>query len=53
MGCHMSRDAEAELARAGFVARETVGFQVFAAGLPAFPMRRITAGIAAPSSPRA
>jgi ubiquinone/menaquinone biosynthesis C-methylase UbiE len=53
MGCHMSRDPEAELARAGFSLRETSSFQIFAPGMPAFPMRRLTATRGAPSSPRA
>ena len=43
MGCHMSRDAEGELARAGFAVGEATRFQIFAPGLPAFPMRRLTA----------
>jgi ubiquinone/menaquinone biosynthesis C-methylase UbiE len=44
-GCHMNRDAEGELARAGFVVDDVRPFQIFAAGLPAFPMRRIDAHV--------
>lgn len=40
-GCHMDRDTEQTLARAGFVLDAVHPFQVFAPGLPAFPMRRI------------
>jgi ubiquinone/menaquinone biosynthesis C-methylase UbiE len=40
-GCHMDRDTEQTLARAGFVLEEVHAFQVFSPGLPAFPMRRI------------
>jgi ubiquinone/menaquinone biosynthesis C-methylase UbiE len=40
-GCHMNRDTEQVLARAGFVLEAVHAFQVFAPGLPAFPMRRI------------
>jgi SAM-dependent methyltransferase len=50
MGCHMSRDTEAELARAGYALTDVKRFQVFAPCLPAFPMRRITA--TPPSPPR-
>ena len=53
MGCHMSRDAEGALARAGFGIESVERFQVFAPCLPAFPMRRITATPRARSSPRA
>ncbi|MCC6557787.1 MAG: class I SAM-dependent methyltransferase [Polyangiaceae bacterium] len=42
-GCHMDRDAEAALRDAGFRPREVRPFQVFAPGLPAFPMRWIRA----------
>jgi len=42
-GCHMNRETEAELARARFGLDDVRPFQVFAAGLPAFPMRRIEA----------
>ncbi len=48
-GCHMNRDPESELARAGFVVDDVRPFQVFAAGLPAFPMRRIDARVGTPS----
>ena len=51
MGCHMSRDAEGELTRAGFSLTEVKPFQVFAPCLPAFPMRRITASPPRPASP--
>jgi ubiquinone/menaquinone biosynthesis C-methylase UbiE len=40
-GCHMSRDTEQTLVRAGFVLDSVHPFQVFSPGLPAFPMRRI------------
>jgi SAM-dependent methyltransferase len=40
-GCHMDRDTEQALARAGFVLDAVHRFQVFSPGLPAFPMRRI------------
>jgi ubiquinone/menaquinone biosynthesis C-methylase UbiE len=40
-GCHMDRDTEQALARAGFVLVAVHPFQVFSPGLPAFPMRRI------------
>jgi len=40
-GCHMNRDTEQALARAGFVLDAVHPFQVFSPGLPAFPMRRI------------
>jgi SAM-dependent methyltransferase len=43
MGCHMSRDAEGALTRAGFTTESVEHFQLFAPCLPAFPMRRITA----------
>lgn len=42
-GCRMSRDTEANLVRAGFSVDDVEPFQVFSAGLPAFPMRRIEA----------
>ncbi len=50
MGCHMDRDPESALGRAGFRVTEASSFQVFAPCLPAFPMRRLTA--TPPSSPR-
>jgi hypothetical protein len=40
-GCHMHRDTEQSLARAGFVLDTVFPFQIFAPGMPAFPMRRI------------
>ena len=40
-GCHMERDTEQALARAGFLLDAVHPFQVFSAGMPAFPMRRI------------
>jgi SAM-dependent methyltransferase len=42
-GCHMSRDAERSLRRAGFVIENTRPFHVVSAGLPSFPMLRIDA----------
>jgi SAM-dependent methyltransferase len=42
-GCHMHRRVEPELVRAGFVIEDVVPFQVFAPGIPPFPMRRIRA----------
>jgi ubiquinone/menaquinone biosynthesis C-methylase UbiE len=42
-GCHMNRRPIEKLVERGFVIEEAVPFQVFAAGLPAFPMRRIRA----------
>jgi SAM-dependent methyltransferase len=46
-GCHMDRDTERALARAGFVLDAVHPFQIFAPGLPAFPMRRIEARVQA------
>jgi SAM-dependent methyltransferase len=40
-GCHMDRDTEQTLARAGFLLDAVHPFQIFSPGLPAFPMRRI------------
>jgi SAM-dependent methyltransferase len=42
-GCHMHRDPLPALARAGLRVDETTPFQIWSAGLPAFPMRRIHA----------
>lgn len=42
-GCHMSRDTEASLRAAGYDLLDVQPFQVFAPGLPAFPMRFIRA----------
>lgn len=42
-GCRMNRNTERTLASAGFVLEEVHAFKLFAAGLPAFPMRRIVA----------
>jgi ubiquinone/menaquinone biosynthesis C-methylase UbiE len=42
-GCHMARDTERQLQSAGFELVDTVAFQLFAPGLPAFPMRRMRA----------
>ena len=42
-GCHMHRDTETELRKAGYELNVVVRFQYFAPGLPAFPMRRIEA----------
>jgi SAM-dependent methyltransferase len=44
-GCHMARDTEQALVRAGFVLDAVHPFQVFSPGLPAFPMRRIEASV--------
>jgi ubiquinone/menaquinone biosynthesis C-methylase UbiE len=44
-GCHMDRDTEQTLARANFTLDSVHPFQVFAPGLPAFPMRRIESHI--------
>jgi hypothetical protein len=41
----MNRDTEQALSRAGFVLDAVHPFQVFAPGMPAFPMRRIEARI--------
>jgi ubiquinone/menaquinone biosynthesis C-methylase UbiE len=46
-GCHMARRTERELVRAGLDILNVEDFQVFAQGLPAFPMRRIRARIPA------
>lgn len=45
-GCHMNRRPIEKLLQSGFVIHEVVPFQIFAAGLPAFPMRRIWATVA-------
>jgi ubiquinone/menaquinone biosynthesis C-methylase UbiE len=42
-GCRMSRDTEATLAHASFEVVERHPFQIFAPGIPAFPMRRLRA----------
>lgn len=42
-GCRLNRDPLPALARAGFEVEDVAAFQVWSAGLPAFPMRRITA----------
>lgn len=42
-GCRMGRDTEATLARASFEIVERHPFQIFAPGIPAFPMRRLRA----------
>ena len=44
-GCHMNRDTERALVRAGFVLDTVHPFQVFSPGLPAFPMRRIESSL--------
>lgn len=45
-GCHMNRRPIEKLLQSGFVLHEAVSFQIFAAGLPAFPMQRICATVA-------
>jgi ubiquinone/menaquinone biosynthesis C-methylase UbiE len=42
-GCHMNRDPLPALAAAGFRVEQVDAFQVFSAGLPAFPLRAIRA----------
>jgi SAM-dependent methyltransferase len=42
-GCHMARRTEREVARAGLDVFDVQVFQVFARGVPAFPMRLIRA----------
>ena len=42
-GCHMHRDPLPALARAGLVVERAEPFQIFSAGIPAFPMRLIYA----------
>ncbi len=42
-GCHLNRDPLPDLTAAGFTIDDVVPFQVWSAGIPAFPMRRITA----------
>jgi hypothetical protein len=42
-GCHMNRDPLPALGAAGFEVRSVESFQVFSAGIPAFPMRMIEA----------
>ena len=42
-GCHLNRDPLPEIRAAGFEVVRTAPFQVYSAGLPAFPMRAITA----------
>jgi len=44
-GCHMNRRPLDLLTRCGFVVEEVVPFQVFSAGLPSFPMRRMLATV--------
>lgn len=44
-GCHMNRRPLTRLRQCGFVVEQVVPFQVFSAGLPAFPMRRILATV--------
>ena len=48
-GCHMNRDPLPALVAAGFAIERVEPFQVFSAGLPAFPMRAIHARRAAGS----
>jgi len=47
-GCHLNRPTEALLGEAGFTLREARPFQVFALGMPAFPMRYLRAAPPAP-----
>jgi len=47
-GCHMNRRPIEKLQQSGFIIHEAVPFQIFAAGLPAFPMRRIRASAGQP-----
>jgi SAM-dependent methyltransferase len=42
-GCHLNRDPLPAIGAAGFVIDEIAPFQVYSAGLPAFPMRAIRA----------
>ena len=42
-GCHLNRDPLPALEDAGFEVTSVEPFQVYSAGIPAFPMRRITA----------
>ena len=42
-GCHMDRDPLPALARAGFDVERSEPFQIWSAGIPAFPMRLIFA----------
>jgi ubiquinone/menaquinone biosynthesis C-methylase UbiE len=42
-GCHLNRDPLPALERNGFRVEHAEPFQVFSAGIPAFPMRRIEA----------
>lgn len=42
-GCRMNRDTEAALREAGLACTDVSAFQVYSAGLPAFPMRRMKA----------
>jgi SAM-dependent methyltransferase len=42
-GCHLNRDPLPAIAAAGFTVTDIEPFQVFSAGLPAFPMRAIRA----------
>lgn len=42
-GCHLNRDPVPAITDAGFTIEHIESFQVFSAGIPAFPMRRIEA----------
>jgi len=42
-GCHMNRNPIPSLAAAGFEVRAVEAFQIYSAGLPAFPLRQIEA----------
>lgn len=42
-GCHLNRDPLPALGRAGFAVERVEPFQIWSAGLPAFPMRAIRA----------
>ncbi len=53
MGCHMGRATEVAIARAEFTIESAARSQIFAPGLPAFPLRQIRATPRAASSPRA
>jgi ubiquinone/menaquinone biosynthesis C-methylase UbiE len=45
-GCHMNRNPMPAIVDAGFEIEQITDFQVFSAGIPAFPMRRIAARLA-------
>jgi SAM-dependent methyltransferase len=49
-GCHMDRDPLPALAAAGLRVDSVTPFQIWSAGLPAFPMRRIHASCASHAS---